>query len=453
MAYSFKLPDIGEGIHEGEIVKWHVSVGDFVEEEQIIVEVMTDKATVDLTSPVTGKVTALLAEEGQTVIVGQVFIEFEEQGGKAIETKKEEPHPKSEDTPEASKKPMEPEKPGEEKPVKKAVDIFSPPEDLGGMYSLDDEKVVSKKPLKIVRALPRTRKLAKELGINITEVPPTGPDKRITDNDVRIYADGKEKVSKPAASMAGVSPASFISSMQIPPLTLEGTRKPLTGLRKKIAQNMEMSNHLVPRAVHFDELDLTQLVELRKRLKPQLEEKGIKLTYLPFFIKVAAIALKEFPQVNACFDEEDRSILELSNVNVGFAADTKNGLMVPILKDADKKSIKEIAGEISKLAADAREGKISVDDLKGGGFTLTNIGSIGGMMSVPVVYHPQAAIMGMHSITPRPVVRDGEIVIRDIMYISLAFDHRIIDGADAARFAGRMKQLLENPVLMVMEMI
>lgn len=439
MSYNFKLPDIGEGIHEGEIIKWYVKKGDFVEEEQLIAEVMTDKATVDLTSPVTGKVVDIPVKEGESVKVGEVFIVIEEMPGVPAE-KKEAPPQKL------------PEKTEEEPPSKKAVDIFSPPEDLGGMYSLKEEIQETAEPNTPVRALPRTRKLARQLNVDLYKVKPTGNNGRITDEDVKNFVSGgKAEVStqETLPTTGFIPPLPF----DVAPLSLEGTRKPLSGLRKKIAENMEMSHHFVPRAVHFEELDLTELVKLRNRMKQRFEGRGIKITYLPFFMKAASVALKQFPHVNACFDETSREIVELNNINIGFAADTEKGLMVPILKDADKKTISQIASETASLAEEARKGKISVDDLKGGGFTLTNIGSVGGLISVPVVYHPQAAIMGMHSITPRPVVRNSEIVIRDIMYVSLAFDHRIIDGAEAAKFTARMKELLETPELLMMEMI
>ena len=445
MSYNFKLPDIGEGIHEGEIIKWFVKKGDFIEEEQLIAEVMTDKATVELTSPVTGKVVDVPVKEGESIKVGEVFIVFEEMSG--VLPEKEPPEPALQQP--ATEKEDEP-------PAKKAVDIFSPPEDLGGMYSLKEETAINVEPDAPVRALPRTRKLARQLDVDLHKVTPTGNNGRITDEDVKNFAGGvKPKTSSDVSWEKHTPQTAFISSLpfDVAPITMDGTRKPLTGLRKKIAENMEQSHHFVPRAVHFEELDLTELVKLRKKVKPRFEEKGIKVTYLPFFIKAASVALKEFPQVNACFDEISREIVEMNSINIGFAADTDKGLMVPILKNANMKSIANIAGETAKLSDDARKGKISVDDLKGGSFTLTNIGSIGGLISVPVVYHPQAAIMGMHSITPRPVVRNGEIVIREIMYISLAFDHRIIDGAEAARFTARMKELLENPELLMMEMI
>ncbi len=441
MPYNFKLPDIGEGVHEGEIIKWFVKKGDFVEEEQLIAEVMTDKATVELTSPVTGKVIDVLAKEGVSVMVGDVFIIFEEISGL--------PQEKETSVPSTPQLVAETE---DEPPAKKAVDIFSPPEDLGGMYSLKEEAPLKTESGAPVRALPRTRKLARQLNVDLSRVTPTGNNSRITDEDVKNFAAGFKPV---IARQETLPHTGFISPLpfDVAPVGLEGIRKPLSGLRKKIAENMELSHHFIPRAVHFEELDLTELVKIRKRVKSRFEEKGIKITYLPFFIKAAAVALKEFPQVNACFDEISREIVELNDINIGFAADTDKGLMVPILKKADGKSIAHIAGETAKLAEEARKGKIPVDDLKGGGFTLTNIGSIGGLISVPVVYHPQAAIMGMHSITPRPVVRNGEIVIREIMYVSLAFDHRIIDGAEAARFTARMKELLENPDLLMMEMI
>jgi pyruvate dehydrogenase E2 component (dihydrolipoamide acetyltransferase) len=443
MSYKFKLPDIGEGVHEGEIIKWFVKPGDAVVERQVIVEVMTDKASVEITSPVSGIVSVIHNAEGSTVNTGSVFIEFEEQH----ETDA------SKITTSLPVKTAEVEKPV---PVKKAVDIFSPPEDLGGMYSLDDEEPLSENVPQSVRSLPRTRKLAREMGVDIFKLKGTGRDGRITDEDVQ-KASGKlsaklmsEGVSD--AAQASAAPAEMISNRHYeqgrPSVSSEGERKPLTGLRKRIAENMEISHHYVPKAVHFDEFDLTDLVALRSRLKDEALKKGVKLTYLPFFIKAAAIALKEFADVNSCFDEADRSIVEMAHVNIGVAVDTDKGLIVPVIKDADLKTILQLAKEISELAALAREGKISKDDLKDASFTVTNIGSIGGMMSVPVVYHPQAAIMATHSITPRPVVVDDEIVIRDMMYISIAFDHRITDGARIARFGNRVKEMLETPYML-----
>ncbi|MCE1249095.1 MAG: 2-oxo acid dehydrogenase subunit E2 [Firmicutes bacterium] len=446
MTYSFKLPDIGEGVHEGEILHWFVKQGDQVEERQVIVEVMTDKASVEITSPVSGWVSAVHYPEGSVVKTGEVFIEFSKEKP-AGQTDKMEPENIS--LPAAIPKPVQLAQ--EAKPQKKAVDIFSPPEDLGGMYSLDDEEqpFVSGE----IRALPKTRKLARELGIDLSKIKGSGNNGRITDEDIISASQRKTRPAQaPAITVQEQQKPDRIFNPAFDPglktVTSEGIRKPLTGLRKKIAENMEASHHFIPKAVHFDELDLTDLVALRNRLKGQAAKKGTKLTYLPFFAKAAAIALQEFPDINACFDEKDRSIVEMSRINLGIAVDTDKGLIVPVVKDADKKTIVQLAEEISILAEQARQGRINAEDLKDASFTITNIGSIGGLMSVPVVYHPQAAIMATHSIKQRPVVMDGGIAVRDIMNISIAFDHRITDGARIARFGNRIKEMLETPFML-----
>lgn len=448
MSFEFKLPNIGEGVQGGEIVRLPVKEGDSVRRDQTILEVMTDKATMEITSPVSGTVLKIHAGEGETVEVGQLIIELQES---------EEP-PESTARHEGGLSLMS--KPGflslengiipEIKGSSGGVDGSGPPMEPGGMESPKEESPESRGP---VKALPRTRKLARQVGVDMSLVKGTGPRGRVTDEDIRAFAGRLKENPYRAPDTVEISLGETFQSFTPPLSSIPGKKIPLTGLSKKIAENMELSNRYVPRAVHFDELDLTELVHLRKSIKSRAEEKGIKLTYLSFFVKAAARALEEHPRINSMFDEADRSIVQLGTIDVGIAVAAESGLVVPIVREVNRKSLSDIAQEIQRLAAAAGEGRITAGDLKGGGFVIINGGGKGGMLSVPLTYHPRAAILGMHTITPRPVVRDRGIVVADIMYISLAYDHRIVDGAEIAGFLAMMKELLENPGIIMMDMM
>ena len=438
MAFEFKLPDIGEGIHEGEIVRWLVKEGDVVEEDQPIVEVMTDKATVELPSPVAGKILEIRAKEGEIVKVGSVLVVIGEEGeapkrdGREREAAVVAPTPakKAEKAPAAPAPPPPPAAP----PTPKR---------------------------KRVLATPATRRLARELGVDITQVEGTGPGGRVTDEDVRRFAEqiagvkaevpappkpeAKEKVE--AAAPAPPRPAAV-------PLRYEELeeRVPIRGIRKRISDHMRHAKDTAAHFTYVDEVDVTELVKLRESLLPLAEKEGVKLTYLPFIVKATVAALKKHPWLNAHVDYEKEEITIKRYYHIGIATATEQGLLVPVVKDADRLSILEIAAEIQRLAQRAREGKIELEEIRGSTFTITSLGPIGGLFATPVINSPEVAILGVHEIKKRPVVAEGEIVIRDIMYIAVSFDHRVIDGHVGAAFAKEVKALLEDPQRLLVSM-
>ncbi|MFQ5794180.1 MAG: dihydrolipoamide acetyltransferase family protein [Candidatus Bipolaricaulia bacterium] len=412
MATEFRLPDVGEGIAEGEIVKWLVEEGQTIEEDQPLVEVMTDKATVEIPSPVGGTVLKRIGDEGDIVEVGSVLVVIGEPGEESAPT----PDGKAEAESEAKTA------------ATTATQAEAP------------TPAPAKKPGRIL-ATPATRKLARELGIDIAQVEGTGPGGRVTDDDVRRFAEAgaKEPV---AVSTEAVS------------VTAEEQEERIhfRGLRRRIAEHMVRSIYTAPHVTHIDEVDMTELVALRTRVKPLAESRGVKLTYLPFIIKALIPAMKAYPYVNASLDEENDEIVVKRYYNIGIATATDDGLIVPVIKASDHKSILEIAAEIERLAEKIREGKVDLEDIRGGTFTITNVGSVGGVVSTPIINYPEVAILGVHRIEKRPVVKDKEIQVRDMMYLALSFDHRVLDGAIAAAFINRVVSHLEDPGLLMMEM-
>lgn len=432
MPFEFKLPDIGEGIHEGEIVKWLVKEGDSVREDQPLVEVMTDKATVEIPAPRAGKILKLNAKEGEVVKVGSVLVIIEEVG----EAK---PEPKREPV---TVPPMPQPKP-EPEPVATATAIAAPP----------PPQAPAAPPTQRVLATPATRKLARELGIDISQVQGTGPGGRVTDEDVRRFAamrTAPPPTPTPPPTPKPTAPA-FTPSTVVTDRREE--RIPLRGIRKRIAEHMHKSKTTAAHFTYVDEVDMTELIQLREQMKPLAEQKGVKLTYLPFIVKASVAALKEMPLLNASLDETTGEIVLKKYYNIGFATATEDGLIVPVIKDADRKSLLEIAAEIERLAKAAREGKIALQDIQGGTFTITSLGALGGLFATPIINYPEVAILGIHEIKKRPVVKDDQIVIRDIMYVSLSFDHRLIDGDVGARFCKKIISYLENPKLLFLELV
>ncbi len=407
IATEFKFPDVGEGIHEGTIVKWHVKEGDTVEADKTIVEVETDKAVVELPAPESGTALKIFHKEGDLVKVGEVLIVIGKEGESVSqEVKKRE------------------EVPAEKTEVKKA----------------EETKPESAMPASgKVLATPSTRGLARELGVDITKISGSGPSGRITDEDVKAQsAKHKEKIER--------TPAKKVE-------TQEGdSRIKLTHLRKVIADKMVYSKTHIPHACGMDFVDVTKLVELRTKEKEVMKERGIHLTYLPFILKAAAVALRRMPEFNSHFDEENSELVMKKGINIGVAVDTKEGLMVPVIKDVVRKSIGQIAKEIEELAEQARERKIRLDDMKDGTFTITNVGSVGGMYSTPIINPPEIAIMGVHRIKEIPVVKDGNVVAGKVMGVSLCFDHRVVDGASATEFMNIIKKHLEDPDLLLVDM-
>ncbi|CAM3454682.1 2-oxo acid dehydrogenase subunit E2 [Brevibacillus invocatus] len=465
--FTFRLPELGEGIHEGEIVKWHVQPGDSVEEDQVIMEVQNDKAVVEVPSPVKGKVIDLKVTEGTVSVVGDPLIEFEVEG--EIPNLPDHGHGEAQAT--------------EAAPAPAADEKMEPGCDIGSQVSANANQsletplasaatataVAAPIDRKHVLATPSVRKYAREKGVSLNTVPGTGKLGRITREDVdRFVAGGAVAASAPAAEQSnaaavapaseaqaarGVSQAAATPTVHYTP-TQGGEieeRVPLKGMRKAIAKAMVKSAYTAPHVTIFDEVDVTALVEMRKEAKPLAEERGIKLTYLPMIVKAVVAGLKKFPELNASIDDEKQEIIYKKYYNIGIATSTEDGLLVPVVKGADSKSIFQISAEIGELAKKARDRKATADDLKGSTFSITNIGSAGGMFFTPIINYPEVAILGVGRITEKPVVKNGEIVVGQVLSLSLSFDHRLVDGEPAQRFVNYVKQLLENPTLLVME--
>lgn len=464
--FEFKLPDIGEGVTEGEIVQWLVSPGDLVREDQPIVEVMTDKATVTITAPKTGKVVEMRGKPGSIVPVYSVLLVFDLSEG--ANTGSAPPA-----APENNKKP--------DGPAATAVGDIK--EDLPGMSLFSSAAPVSAsapaepaknsyfnaKPL----ATPATRKLARDLGVDLRHVPPSGTNSRVTKDDVRRMLAAPVQSAPPAASPAApeireavpaapaVAPAAppappAPAPMRIAPPPSQASaleeRIPLRGIRKRIFDGMARSKHTAAHFTFVEECDVSALKELRGRLKPQADQQGVKLTFLPFFVKACVAALRKHPTLNAAFDEAAQEIVVRRYYNIGIASATEAGLIVPVVRDADKKSILDIAREIARLGEETKNNKVKPEDLGGSTFTITSLGAQGGLFATPILNFPEVAILGIHQMKQKPVVRDGQIVIGDVMLLSLSFDHRIIDGHIGAAFAYEIIGYLENPDRLFLEM-
>jgi pyruvate dehydrogenase E2 component (dihydrolipoamide acetyltransferase) len=402
MVYEFKLPDIGEGVSEGEILKWMVKEGENVKEDQPLVEIMTDKVNVQIPSPRTGKISKILVKEGEVAKVGQTIVVIEEGGSEKQEAQIHE---------------QKKEEPEHAKVVSQA------------------SQASTQQIQQNVIATPATRRLARELGVDITKVKGTGPGGRITDEDVRVAA------------------SSLTIEKKAEQVQLAEERIPLRGIRKLIAERMVLSKQVSAHVTHVDEVDMTDVVMLREALKGSAEKRGVRLTYLPLIIKALVPALKEFPYINASVDLSSGNIILKKYYNIGIATDTEQGLVVPVVKEVDKKDIFQIASEIEKLAERARAGQLTLEEVKGSTFTITNIGTIGGLFATPIINQPEVAILGVHKITKRPVVRDDRIEIRDVTYLSLTFDHRIVDGAYAARFTSRLIEILQDKKKLMAEIL
>lgn len=447
---DFKLPDIGEGVHEGEIVKWLVKAGDSIKADQPMVEVMTDKATVEIPSPVGGTVSDILAKEGQTIEVGKVIIKIAE-GGK-VEAKA----PQKEEKAAPAPKPAPEAKAEAPKAAPKAPSRETQPEAPRAASQVRDIQPVVEADMDIpfdILATPATRKLARDLSVDLRNVKATGNHGRVTKEDVQLAYEGQSAASPRSSHSMGASTsmAPHVSSVVSKPIVSKGElqRIPLKGIRKKIAEAMAYSKHTAAHFTYVEEVDMGEIVKLRKDAAKEAEKKGVKLTFLPFIMKALVPCLAEFPYLNSSLDDEKGEIILKGDYNIGVATDTPNGLMVPVIKNVDRKSIWEIAFEIHTLAEKCRTGKVAIDDLKGGTFTVTNAGSIGGVLATPVINHPEVAILGVNAIRKRPVVKNDQIVIGEVMFLSMSVDHRVVDGADAARFMNRLIYFLSEPSRLV----
>ncbi len=444
--YEFKLPDIGEGVTEGEIVAWAdgIAVGATVKPEQAIAEVMTDKATVVIPSPRAGVIVALGGKVGDVIAVGQTLVVIETDAAAAGATPVSEPEPPRPVAAAAARVEPEAKAPAAEPSGPAATAAGSIPEDLPGMQAPAAQREtvdgLSAKPL----AAPATRRLARELGVDLRSVPATGPHGRTTRADVEAYARASRAApSTPAA--ASPSPTSIASSPK-------EERIPLRGVRKRIFEQMARSKHTAAHFTFVEECDVTALSAMRARLAPVAAASDARLSFLPFIIKACVAALKKHPMLNAAFDETTQEIVVRKYYDIGVAAATEAGLMVPVVRDADAKSLVEIARDVQRLADDARAGKIRREDLVGSTFTITSLGKLGGLFATPILNYPEVGILGVHQIKQRPVVRNGQIVVGEVMLLSLSFDHRIIDGHVGAAFAYEVIGYLENPDRLLLEM-
>jgi pyruvate dehydrogenase E2 component (dihydrolipoamide acetyltransferase) len=435
--YEFKLADLGEGMHEAEIVQWLIKEGDTTKLDQTIARVETDKAVVELPAPVTGRVSEIRIKDGQTAKVGEVLVVFETPTTTA----------KSSNT------------------VQNAQASAVPAPALA--QSAPGTKTTTR-PRSL--AVPAVRKLAFELGVDLEQVTPSSPSGRISMEDVRAYAS-QATTAPPEQAQNGATAIPTIAApeqeqavLQVAPtptqaaeqpersVQVQDERQPLTGLRKRIAEHMERSWRTIPHATAFDEVDGSGLLALRQALKPIAEQRGVRLTYMPLLIKLLIPVLKEFPIFNASLDEEKREIIFKRSYHIGVAADSPEGLLVPVLRNADRLTLLEIASKLEKLIEGARKRTLALPELSGSTFTLNNIGSFGGGSGTPIINHPEVAILAVGRLQEKAIVQQGTIVARPIMPLALSFDHRLIDGALAGKFLARFKELVENPQQLMLDM-
>lgn len=448
--FEYRFPELGEGLHEGEIVKMHIAPGQTVTDEDIIMEVQNDKAIVEVPCPVNGKVVEVRAKDGQVMHVGEVVAIIEAEGDVPDQGSSTESHAEAAggasgnsatggaDTQGQPAQQSAVEAPAET-PAAAPVATPAAPSSGGGL----------------VLATPSVRKFAREKGVAISEVAGSGKNGRITRDDVLGFASGGAPKAAEAASASEANAAAPVSAAPKAAASVSGPgveeRVPFKGIRKAIANAMVKSVYTAPHVTLMDEVDVSGLVALRTKAKPVAEKKGVKLTYLPFIVKALVAACREFPAMNAMIDEAANEIVYKKYYNIGIATDTDNGLIVPVIFDADRKNVWSVANEIRDLATRGRDGKLTAAELKGSTISITNIGSAGGMFFTPVINFPEVAILGTGRITEKAVVKNGEIVAAPVMALSLSFDHRIIDGATAQNFLNYIKQLLSDPELLVME--
>ncbi|HDS1767471.1 2-oxo acid dehydrogenase subunit E2 [Pseudomonas putida] len=420
--HVIKMPDIGEGIAQVELVEWFVKVGDIIAEDQVVADVMTDKATVEIPSPVSGKVLALGGQPGEVMAVGSELIRIEVEGsGNHVDV----PQPKPVEAPAA---PIAA-KPEPQKDIKPAAHQAPANHEAAA--------IVPRQPGDKPLASPAVRKRALDAGIELRYVHGSGPAGRILHEDLDAF------MSKPQSN-AGQAPNGYAKRT-------DSEQVPVIGLRRKIAQRMQDAKRRVAHFSYVEEIDVTALEALRQQLNSKHGDSRGKLTLLPFLVRALVVALRDFPQINATYDDEAQIITRHGAVHVGIATQGDNGLMVPVLRHAEAGSLWANAGEISRLANAARNNKASREELSGSTITLTSLGALGGIVSTPVVNTPEVAIVGVNRMVERPVVIDGQIVVRKMMNLSSSFDHRVVDGMDAALFIQAVRGLLEQPACLFVE--
>ncbi len=426
MPFEFKLPDLGEGVHEGEIVRWLVRAGDTVTPDQPVVEVMTDKVTAELPSPVAGKVIRLGGEPGDILRVGEVLVAIDTSG------LAEEPN-------------------GGSQPAAMAEPAVSP-----GRGS-EREPARPRTPSSIARAMPAVRRLARELGVELESITGSGPEGLITEADVRAAATPRDVpavVPPEATPHPAARPATASEAPTEPPAeTPMGTRRiPLRGMRRIIAEHLVKSHQTTAPYTLVQEVDFTELVRFRERVQPMAERAEVRMTYLPFIVAAVGMALREHPELNATSDEATGDLIVHEAQHVAIAVHTDQGLVVPVIRHVEQRKLIGLAKEIERVTERARAGTLTLEDVQGGTFSVTSLGAIGGVMGTPMLNTPQVAVLGVHNIAPRAVVRDGVVVPRQMGNLSLTLDHRYIDGYGGAMFAQTLVRYLEDPALMLFQL-
>ncbi len=423
MDFQLILPDIGEGVVEAEVQKWFVAPGDEVVEDQPLVEVMTDKATVTIPSPRRGKVTRLFWKEGEIAKVHEALLEMDVAGGVTTG---------GDQRPEGSTPPSP--------PGRGHSDVPEALESEGARPSA----AAGHKAL----AAPAVRAQARQMGVDINALTGTGPGGRVTREDLTRRApeggNGSEAPSwaaPPPAPRPAASPAH------------DEERIPLRGVRRRIAEKMALSKRTAAHFTFVEQADVTELVKVKEKVAAAAMEEGVRVTFLPFIVKAVVAALKKFPQLNASLDEERQEIVVKRHYDVGVASSTEAGLLVPVVRGADRLSLLDLAREIERLAAESKAGKARPEDQGGSTFTVTSLGALGGLFATPVINYPEVAILGIHRIRPTPLAKDGQVVVRDVMHVSLTSDHRVVDGHVAAAFTAEVVRLLEEPSLLFMRMV
>ncbi|WP_404418212.1 2-oxo acid dehydrogenase subunit E2 [Brevundimonas vesicularis] len=424
--YVFKLPDVGEGTAEAELVGWHVKIGDAVEEDQIIADIMTDKATVEITSPVAGTVVALYGEAGKSVPVGGPLVAFDVEGRGNVSTPVAAPKPASKPTENTTKASAA------TSTTRSATSATAPSKPVPAM--------TGRAPGERPSASPAVRNRARDLGVDLTFVPGSGPAGRITHEDLDgfIARGGSQPASAPSGGGSTYAKAQGTTEVKI------------IGLRRKIAEKMAESVRRIPHITYVEEIDMTAVEELRAHLNATKSKDQPKLNVLPFIARAIVVALRDQPQINATYDDEAGVLTQHAPVHLGIAAQTPNGLMVPVVRHAEARDPYDTALEIARVSGAAKDGSAKREELSGSTITITSLGTLGGVVHTPIINHPEVAIVGPNKIAERVVVKDGQMVVRKMMNLSSSFDHRIVDGHDAAVFVQRIKGLLENPATLWM---
>jgi pyruvate dehydrogenase E2 component (dihydrolipoamide acetyltransferase) len=425
---EFKLPDLGEGMQEAEVVQWLIKPGDTVKLDQTMVRVETDKAVVEIPSPVAGRVAEIRVQDGQVAKVGDVLVVFGT-------------------------------------PASANGDSTTPPQSNAAAPATAHSTSTPSLATQVqptqrrVLAAPAVRKLAFELGIDLAQVTPSNSNGRVSMEDVQSYAERTKASSAPTASSPALAEQPVTQAMPTStpkaeqPVPVQDERQPLTGLRKRIAEHMERSWRTVPHATAFDEVDGGALAALRESLKPVAEKRGVRLTYIPLLVKLLIPLLKEHPIFNASLDEERREIIYKHSYHIGVATASPEGLLVPVLRNADRLSLLEIASNLERLIEGAKKRTLALPELSGSTFTLNNVGSFGGSSGTPIINYPEVAILAVGRLQDKAIVHQSTIMVRPMMPLALSFDHRLIDGAMAGAFLARFKELVENPQQLILDMV